>query len=73
MIRQYVTNFFDANEPMSLLEIMTSTFNRMAVLEARADKSTSPKVLLLLPVMFLIFGFALGKAMFSYLYLSEII
>ena len=41
----------------------TSVFNRMSVLEARADKRASRKVLLLLPAMFLIFGFTLGKDM----------
>ena len=39
----------------------SSAFNRMAVLEARADKRASPKVLLFLPAMFLLFGFVLGK------------
>ena len=40
----------------------SSTFNRIAVLEARADKRASLKVLLFLPAMFLLFGFVLGKA-----------
>ena len=40
------------------------TFDRIAVLEARADKRASFKVLLFLPAMFLIFGFVLGKAVY---------
>ena len=38
----------------------TSAFTRMAVLEARADKRASVKVLIFLAVMFLIFGLTLG-------------
>lgn len=39
----------------------SSTFTRMAVLEARADKNTFKKVLACLPfIMFLVFGFVLG-------------
>ena len=38
----------------------SSALTRMAVLEARADKRASIKILLLLPVMFLIFGLTLG-------------
>ena len=39
----------------------TSTFTRMAVLEARAAKRTSVGTLAFVPVMFFAFGFALGK------------
>ena len=38
----------------------SSALTRMAVLEARADKRASIKILLLLPVMFLVFGLTLG-------------
>ena len=39
----------------------SSTFTRMAVLEARADKRALKKTLAFLPfIMFLIFGFGLG-------------
>ena len=40
----------------------SSTFTRMAVLEARADKKALKKTLAFLPFfMFLVFGFTLGK------------
>lgn len=40
----------------------SSTFTRMAVLEARADKKALKKTLAFLPFfMFLVFGFVLGK------------
>lgn len=76
-MEQSDTDYFPVNEPniMSASAKITSTFCRMATLEARADKTTSPKVLLLLPAMFLIFGFALGKTMIIYLvnyYLSSL-
>lgn len=40
----------------------SSTFTRMAVLEARAAKRASVKILAFLPLMFLIFGFVLGES-----------
>ena len=40
----------------------SSTFTRMAVLEARADKKALKKTLAFMPFfMFLVFGFVLGK------------
>lgn len=44
----------------------SSTFTRMAVLEARADKKALKKTLAFLPFfMFLVFGFTLGKLTFE--------
>ena len=41
----------------------SSTFTRMAVLEARADKKALKKILAFFPfIMFLVFGVVLGKS-----------
>ena len=44
----------------------SSTFTRMAVLEARADKKDSKKIMGYLPfVMFLVFGLVLGGSILN--------
>ena len=65
MIRQQSESDCSSETKMSVKR--TSVFNRMAVLEARADKSASRTVLFFLPAMFLIFGFTLGKNMNSHI------